>query len=282
VFNPNVWIQITADETVKCILNKSEMGQGVFTSLPMIVADELEADWRNICFGAAPAGETYVDPVFGMQMTGGSTSIRNMFNPLRKAAAAAREMLVHAAAQTWEVSISECQAHQGTVKHTKTDRSLTYGQLCQKASQLPVPQNPSLKKESDFSLIGTSMSRLDVWDKVNGSATFGTDVFVPGMVYAAIARPPAYGARVISYDREAAKRVPGVSHVVPIDRGIAVCGSTLDGAWKGREALQIQWDQGIQSDLSNESLGQTFVQHLSQQGVSARGEGDTRSALRHA
>jgi isoquinoline 1-oxidoreductase beta subunit len=171
VFSPNVWIQITTDETVKCILNKSEMGQGVFTSLPMVVADELEADWKNICFGAAPAGEPYVDPVFGMQMTGGSTSIRHMFEPLRKAAAAAREMLVHAAAQTWQVPTVECQAHQGAVKHTQTGRSLTYGQLCQKASQLPVPQNPSLKKESDFSLIGTSMSRLDIWDKVNGSAT---------------------------------------------------------------------------------------------------------------
>src|SRR4030042_388811 len=126
------------------------------------------------------------------------------------------------------------------------------------------------------------MSRLDIWDKVNGSATFGTDVFVPGMAYAAIARPPAYGASVISYDEETARRVPGVSHVVPIDRGIAVCGSTLNSAWKGREALQIQWDQGIQSDLSNESREQSFVQHLSQQGVSARKEGDTRSALRQA
>ncbi len=144
MFTPNAWIQITPDETVKCILNKSEMGQGVYTSLPMIIADELEADWRNICFQAAPAGAKYVDPGFGMQVTGGSTSIRHMFEPLRMAAAAAREMLVRAAAETWAVSVKECQALQGKVHHAKSGRSLTYGELCEKASQLSVPQNASL------------------------------------------------------------------------------------------------------------------------------------------
>jgi isoquinoline 1-oxidoreductase beta subunit len=282
MFSPNAWIQITPDETVKCILNKSEMGQGIYTSLPMIIADELEADWRNICFQAAPAGAKYVDPTFGMQVTGGSTSIRHMFEPLRMAAAVAREMLIRAAAETWAVSVKECQALQGKVQHVKSGRSLTYGELCERASQLSVPQNPPLKKEDQFRLIGKSMSRLDVWDKVNGSATFGTDVFVPGMLYSAIARPPAYGAKATSYDESAAERVPGVSKVVPIDRGIAVCADTLHAAWEGREALQIQWGKGSYAGLNNATLEKDFLDHLNKQGVKAREEGDVKNALRRA
>ncbi|HYA12663.1 MAG TPA: molybdopterin cofactor-binding domain-containing protein, partial [Thermodesulfovibrionales bacterium] len=165
-FNPNVWLQITPDNMVTIVVNKSEMGQGIYTSLPMIVADELEADWRRVKIKAAPAGDKYIDPVSGMQSTGGSTSVRHMFEPLRKAGAAAREMLLSAASKKWGVPVSECEASQGNVIHKKSNRKQTYGQLCEDASQLIVPQNPTLKKEGQFRIIGKPFDRLDVIEKV--------------------------------------------------------------------------------------------------------------------
>jgi len=281
-FRPNVWLQITPDNIVTVMVGKSEMGQGVSTSLPMIVADELEADWKQVRFKMAPAGEEYKDPVWGMQTTGASTSLRHMFWPLRKASAAAREMLVRAAAQTWGVPRNECEAYRGRVKHKKSGRSLTYGQLSQKAAKIPIPPNPALKKESQFRLIGTSMPRLDVPDKVNGSAIFGIDVFVPGMLYAAVTRPPAYGAKAISYDRDSAEKVTGVRKVVDLNRGIAVCGDTLDAAWKGRDALAVQWNKGEHPDMNRQSLEKIFIQHLNKQGMPARNVGDGELAMSHA
>lgn len=282
LFNPSVWIQITPDNITTIVVNKSEMGQGVSTSLPMIAADELEADWKQIRFIEAPAGARYIDPNWGMQLTGGSTSVRHMYEPLRKAGATAREMLMSAAAQTWGVPVSECEAFQGMVRHAKSGRSLTYGQLCEKASKLPIPQNPPLKKETQFRFIGTPMDRLDIPDKVNGSAIFGIDIFVPDMLYAAIAHPPAYGAKAMTYDKEAAEKLPGVFKVTPIDHGIAVSASTLEAAWKGREALQVKWDKGSQPDLGNETLEKSFIQHLSRQGVIALNQGNAKNALSKA
>jgi isoquinoline 1-oxidoreductase beta subunit len=282
LFSPNIWVRITPDNIVTIVVNKSEMGQGVYTSLPMILADELEADWKQIRIKSAPAGDKYKDPAWGMQMTGGSTSVRHMMEPLREAGAAAREMLLAAAAQTWGVPQSECEARQGRVRHKKTDRTMTYGQLCEKASKLPIPQNPPLKQDNQFRFIGTPMARLDVPDKVNGSAIFGTDIFVPGMLYAAVARPPAYGAKLLSYDQEAAEKVSDVYKVVQIDRGLAVSGSTLDAAWKGKKALNVKWDKGSHPDLNNATLEKSFIQHLDQQGVIARNEGNVKNALSRA
>jgi isoquinoline 1-oxidoreductase beta subunit len=278
-FSPNAWIQITPDNMVTIIVNKSEMGQGVYTSLPMIVADELEADWKQVRVKAAPARDEYKDPGFGMQLTGGSTSIRNMFEPLRKAGAAAREMLVSAAAETWGVPPGECEAHQGWVRHRKSVRKLNYGELCDKASKLPIPENPALKKDHQFKLIGKSVPRLDLQEKIDGKAQFGIDIFVPDMLYAAISRPPAYGAKIVSYENEAAKKVPGVQHVIVTDRGIAVCAKTIDGAWKARMALNAQWDKGTHPDLNSETLEKNFLQHLNQPGLSAKKEGNIENAL---
>ncbi len=193
-FQPSAWLRILPDNTVVVIVNKSEMGQGVYTSLPMIVADELDADWKNVKMEVAPAGDAYKDPVWGLQSTGGSSSISHMYEPLRKAGAAAREMLVFVAAREWKVPIRDCAADLGKVRHVKSKRTISYGKLVQKAAKLEVPQNPALKKESQFRYIGKEMPRLDMEDKVNGRAKFGIDSFVPGMLYAAIARPPAYGA----------------------------------------------------------------------------------------
>ena len=282
LFSPNVWIEITPDNIITIVVNKSEMGQGVATSLPMIAADELEADWKQIRFKEAPAGDKYKDPAWGMQLTGGSTSVMHMMEPLRKAGATAREMLLAAAAQTWEVLQSECEARQGMVRHIQSGRTMTYGQLCEKASKLPIPQNPPLKKEDQFRFIGTPMARLDVPDKVDGSAIFGADIFVPEMLYAAVVRPPAYGAKVISYDQEAAEKIPGVHKVVRIDRGIAVSASTIDAAWKGKKALNVKWGKGSHPDLNNETLEKSFLQHLNKQGVIARNEGNVKNALGRA
>ena len=282
LFNPNVWIQITPDNIVTIIVNKSEMGQGVLTSLPMIAADELGADWKQVRFEEAPGGKKYIDPNWGMQLTGGSTSVRHMFEPLRKAGAAAREMLRTAAAQTWGVPVNECVASQNTVRHTKSGKGLTYGQLCEKASQLSIPENPPLKKENEYRLIGTSMPRLDVPDKVSGKAIFGIDSFAPDMLYATIARPPALGAKIISYDKEAAEKVPGVQKVVSVDNGIAVCATALDLAWKGRDALKPKWDRGSHPELNNEILEKTFMDHLKKEGAVALNRGSAKNALNQA
>ncbi len=279
LFNPNVWIRITPNNIVTIVVNKSEMGQGVTTSLPMIAADELEADWKQIRFREAPGGKKYIDPNWGMQLTGGSTSVRHMFEPLRKASAAAREILRTAAAQTWGVSVSECVASKNTVRNAKSGKSLTYGQLCEKASQLPVPENPSLKPEGKFKIVGTSLPRLDIPDKVNGKAIFGIDSFVPNMLYAALARPPAYGAKPVSYDKDAAEKIPGVQKVVAIDRGIAVCATYPELAWKGRDALKVKWDQGSNPELSDETLEKTFLDSLKKQGAVAVNKGNAENAL---
>jgi isoquinoline 1-oxidoreductase subunit beta len=281
-FRPNAWLQITPDNLITIYVSKSEMGQGIYTSLPMIVAEELEADWRQVRIKAAPAGDEYKDPVWGTQATGGSTSVRHMYESLSNAGAAAREMLVAAAAKAWEVTSSECEASSGTVRHAQSGRSFTYGQLSMKASALPVPQHPVLKKEAQFRYIGTSVPRIDVPEKVNGSAIFGVDVFVQDMLYAAVARPPAYGAKVISCNREAAEKVKGVQKVMIIKSGIAVCADTLDAAWKGRSALDVKWDKGESPDLGTETIEKAFLGALDKKGIVARSDGDVKVAFSNA
>ena len=261
-FRPSVWLEVRPDDLVIVTVSKSEMGQGIYTSLPMIVADELDADWKNVRMEPAPAGDAYKDPVWKTQATGGSSSIRHMYEPLRKAGAAAREMLLMAAAREWGVPLKECAVAKGIVKHIKSDRSLSYGRLTQEAAKLAVPQDPVLKKENQFRYIGKDIPRLDIQGKVNGTAHFGIDTFAPGMVYAAIARPPAYGAVLAGADKEAAQKVAGVRYVVPIQGGIAVCADTIDAAGKGREALHASWKDARDPLLSTASLEKEFVDQL--------------------
>jgi isoquinoline 1-oxidoreductase beta subunit len=281
-FSPNAWLQITPDNLVTIYVNKSEMGQGIYTALPMIIAEELDADWKQVRVKAAPAGEEYKDPVWGAQATGGSTSIRHMRDPFRKAGAAAREMLVAAAAKVWEVTPDECEAVSGTVRHTQSGRSLTYGQLGQKAFAIPVPQQPRLKNESQFRYIGTSVQRVDIQEKVNGSAVFGVDVFVQDMLYAVIAKPPAYGAKLLSCNQEAAGKVKGVQKVLLAKRGVIVCADTIDAAWKGRSALDAKWDKGENPDLSTDTLEKALLGGLDRKGIPARNDGDVKTALSRA
>ena len=278
-FAPNAWLRIRPDESVLVIVDRSEMGQGVTTSLPMLLAEELEADWSKIKIESAPADKAYINPMFGMQGTGGSTSVRAAYTPLRKAGAAAREMLVTAAAETWGVDKSECRAEKGAVIHTPSKRRLTYGKLTAKAATVPLPHDVPLKDPKDWKLLGTRVSRLDTPPKVNGSAEFGIDVQAPGLLIGVIARSPVFGGKVKSFDPTKAKAVPGVRQVVQISTGVAV---VADGYWpakKGRDALDITWDEGQTANVSSASISELFAKNVEQVGAVARHDGDAQGAL---
>src|SRR2546425_120697 len=221
-FAPNAWLRIGTDDSVLVIVDRSEMGQGVTTSLPMLLAEELEADWTKIRFEFAPADKAYVNQIFGMQGTGGSSSVRAAWKPLREAGARARSVLIAAAAQTWGVEPTSCRAEAGAVIHAPSNRRLTYGALAQRAAALPVPAEVQLKDPKDWHLAGKPTKRLDTRFKVNGTAQFGIDVRVPGMLTAVVARSPVFGGKVRSFDATAAKAIPGVRHVVQISSGDAV------------------------------------------------------------
>ncbi|RPH84886.1 MAG: xanthine dehydrogenase family protein molybdopterin-binding subunit [Desulfobacteraceae bacterium] len=260
----SAWIGITPDDIVTITVSQSEMGQGVYTSIPMIVADELEADWKTVRFRPAPAADEYKNPVWGMQSTGGSTSIRHFHDLLRQAGAAAREMLQEAAARAWGVPRKECAAVNGAVRHSGTGRSLSYGQLAPAASKLPRPKEPPLKDPSKLRFIGQSLPRLDVPEKISGKARFGIDTFIPDMLYASIARPPFFGAQDKSYDPNAAMKIKGVEQVVRIGRGVAVCARSFEAARRGRSALAVQWEGGSQPDLDNALIQKALLEHLKQ------------------
>ena len=278
-FAPNAWVRIGADESVLLMVDRSEMGQGVTTSLPMLLAEELEADWTKVRIEFAPAAKEYINPLFGMQGTGGSTSVRAGWMPLRKAGAAAREMLVAAAAQTWKVNTSECRAERGAVVHGPTKRRLTYGALAVTAATLPVPQDVPLKDPKDWKILGTRVRRLDTPPKVDGSAQFGIDVKVPGMLVAVVARCPVFGGKVASFDATKAQAVPGVRRVVQISSGVAVL---ADGYWpakQGRDALEVKWDEGPNAGVTSGSISRLFAQRADQPGVVARHDGDPAAGL---
>src|SRR3989440_3071767 len=239
-FAPNAWVRVGTDGIVTLTVDKSEMGQGSQTGLAMILAEELEADWSTVRLGPVPENPAG----WSRRMsTGGSTAIRTSWEPLRKAGAAAREMLIDAAAATWKVDRAACQAERGAVVHASSKRRLTYGKLVAKAAQLPVPKDPPLKDPKDFRLLGTRVPRLDTPAKVDGSAVFGIDVKVPGMLVASIERCPVFGGTLKRYDAAKAKAVPGVRAVVVLEpspwtgTGGAWAAGTLAGAAKRVEAV---------------------------------------------
>jgi isoquinoline 1-oxidoreductase subunit beta len=283
-FKPNVWYEITPDNIVTTVIGSSEMGQGTHTALSMIIADELEADWKQVRVKQGPAAKEYTNPhpYLQLQITVQSSSVRMFYEPLRKAAAAGRVMLTKAAASTWKVPENECKAQKGTIQHKKSGRSLTYGKLCLAAAKLEIPKDPPLKKESDFRYIGKPMARLDTPAKVKGAAVYGLDVSVPDMHYAVFARPPAYGAKPASFDEKAALQVRGVVKVVPAPMGIAVCAKSLDAAWKGRKALDVKWDKGVLPQMDNDFIEKTLMEELDKPGSKAMEKGDARKALEGA
>jgi isoquinoline 1-oxidoreductase subunit beta len=287
-FNPNAWFHITSDNKVTIFIGNSEMGQGVLTAHSMIIADELEADWKLVRVKQGPAADALKSPILGAQITVGSASVRGFYEPLRKAGAAGRAMLVRAAAETWNVPESECRAVLGLITHEKSKRRLTYGQLCERAATLQVPPDPPLKNESEFRYLGKSMPRVDVPDKVRTKAVYGLDVNesnvkeLKGMLYAVIDRPPAYGAKPQSFDQAAAERVKGVVKVMPVPTGIAVCATSTGAALEGRDALKVQWDKGTHPDMDNAYIEKVMMADLDRPGAKVHEVGDAKKAVSEA
>ncbi len=281
-FAPNAFLRIAADESVTVTVGKAEMGQGVYTSLPMLVAEELECDWARVRVEAAPVDPAYNHTAWGSQMTGGSTSVWSSWEQLSRAGAAARVMLVTAAARTWGVDAAECRAEEGFVVHAATGRRLSYGTLVEAAAALPVPQEIRLKDPSEWKILGRPRRRLDTPEKTDGSARFGIDVGRPGLLTAVIARPPVFGAKRKGFDAAKAEAVPGVRAVVPVDAGVAVVADGFWAAQQGREALDVSWDEGALAALSTEGLREEFARLAATPGAVARKDGDAEAALAQA
>ena len=275
----NAFVHIGTDNTVTFVLIKSEMGQGPLTALSQLLAEELECDWKSIRTEIAPVNPKLYGPLQG---TFGSMSIRTGWEPMRKAGATAREMLIEAAARKWGIDKSQCRAENGSVVNTAGNARLTYGSLAEEAAKLPVPATPALKAPSQFRLIGKSIKRLDTPLKVNGCAKFGIDTKVPGMMYAVLARCPVPGGRVTGFDAAKTKAVPGVKQVVQISNGVAVVADNTWNAMEGRRALQVQWDEGPVSKWSTASIRQMFAEMADKPGAVARKVGDADSALNGA
>jgi isoquinoline 1-oxidoreductase subunit beta len=274
----NAFVHVGTDDSILLFIHKSEMGQGVVTSLSQLLGEELECDWNKIHTQFAP-----VDPAYGPLMgTFGSMSIRTTWEPLRKAGASAREMLVQAAAQKWGVDRSQCRAENNEVVNLANQARASYGSLAEAAAKLPVPRQVALKDPKEFHLIGTSPKRLDTRAKVCGKAEFGLDVRRPDALYAVLARCPVIGGKVASFDATRAKAVPGVKQVVEISNGVAVLADNTWSAMEGRRALQIQWDEGPNANTSSAGIRKMFADLAEKPGAVARKDGDAESALASA
>ena len=267
VFAPNAFLRIAPDNTVSVAVNRLEFGQGVHTSLPMLIAEELDADWSQMRGELAPAGDPYKDPGFGMQMTGGSNTLRNSFMQYREIGAKARSMLVSAAAARWQVDPSQVKVARGVVSGPAGQKA-SFGELADEAMKLPVPADVKLKDPKDFTIIGKPARRIDARAKSNGSQQFGMDFKLSGAKTVLVARPPVFGGKVASFDAAKARAVPGVLDViqVPVDRGGSGVAVIAEGYWQakqGRDALQVQWDLGGVEKL-NTAQQMTHFKALSQ------------------
>ncbi len=308
----NAWIRVSTDDSVTILVSQSEMGQGVFTSLPMLVAEELGADWEIIKVEQAPASRAYVNSLIereflgapitetpdgrlasiwaaiagslatrlGKQFTGGSASIRFWAQPLREAGAAVREMLVAAAATQWQVSPAECEVDKGIVYHPSTDRSLGFGAVARAASKLAVPKHPVLKNPDEFTMLGKPVPRLDIPMKVDGSAEFGIDVMLSGMLYAAPRTSPVFGGEVKSYSSNSVMGLPGVTAVLPVPHGVVVVADSTWRAQKASQALEIEFNNGENSNASSGSiLANLLAAETNEDGVVDHANGDVEAAF---
>src|SRR5437762_8597663 len=291
-FAPNAWLRVGTDGIVTLTVDKSEMGQGSQTGLAMILAEELDADWSTIRLGPMPENPAGWSRTM---RTGGSNAIRSSWEPLRKAGATARDMLVTAAAQAWKVDRTTCRAERGAVIHVPTGRRLTYGALAAPAAALPVPTDAPLKDPKDFRLVGTRMTRLDTPGKVDGTALFGIDVKLPGMRVASIERSPVLGGRLERFNADRAKAMPGVRHVVALEpsswmgangawaagcaAGVAVVADTYWQALQARRAREIEWDEGDSGALDSPGGRAQLVALADRPGIVAQTIGDATAAL---
>lgn len=279
-FAPNAFIRIGSDGRVTLIMNQVEMGQGTYTSMPMLMAEELEVGLDQVHLEHAPPNDTlYGLPGFGIQVTGASTSVRLQYESLRRAGATARTMLIAAAAEAWKVDPASCKAARGTVVHSPSGRKLSYGALADKATKVPVPAQVALKDPKDFRLIGTPAKRLDTPAKVNGKAEYGIDVRLPGMKVATVAASPVLGGKVIDVDDSRARAVPGVRQIVRLDDAVAVVADHMWAAKQGLKALAIRWDDGLNGTISTDDVARGLAAAAQTPGVAARNEGDAPAVL---
>ncbi|MGH9500944.1 MAG: molybdopterin cofactor-binding domain-containing protein [Terriglobales bacterium] len=274
-FSPNAFVKITPEGKITIVVARSEMGQGVRTSLPMILAEELEADWKQITIEQAGANPT----LYGDQQTGSSASLRISWDPLRKAGATAREMLISAAALEWGVPRSGCVAENSSVVHAASNRRLSYGQLATKAAELPIPLAPPLKDAKDYKLVGKPIPRVDAPSKVDGTAIFGIDLRVPGMKYAALARCPVIGGTVANFDDKESRKISGAGFIGKIgDSAVAVVADSVWGALEGRRVLNVQWNEGPNQDLDSAAMYDVLKKSAANKAATLYSRGDVSKA----
>src|SRR5215470_1868876 len=279
-FTPNAFVHIGGDGKIVLTMPYVEMGQGTYTAIPMLIAEELEVDLDQVQLAHAPPDEKlYVNPLLGVQATGNSNAIRGAWQPLRKAGAAARIMLVAAAAKRWNVEPASCRAEHGAVLHPPTGRRLAYGELAADAARIPVPDNVALKSAKDFRLIGTPAKRLDLSGKVDGSVVYGIDVRPPGVKIATLAQSPVFGGRVKRVDDTAAKAVKGVRQIVQLDDAVAVVADHMGAAKKGLAALKIEWDEGPHAKLNTDAIVAELEKATLNAGTVAQNTGDVDKAM---
>ncbi len=277
-FKPNAFIRVGHDGWVTFIINHSEMGQGTSTALAMLIAEELECDWRRIRLEFAPVDPVYNNPAFGAQGTGGSTGTWTEFDRLRTMGASAREMLIAAAAKIWKVEPATCRAENGRVIH-KGGRSIDYGKLVDSAAKMPVPKEVKLKEPKNWKLLEKPMHRLDSPAKVEGKAVFGLDIQLPGLLTVLIAHPPVFGGKVKSFKADKASAVPGVKKIVQVPSGIAVAATGFWAARKGRDLLEITWDEGEWAKLDTTEIAGDFAKMAITPGTVARREGNPEHSI---
>jgi isoquinoline 1-oxidoreductase subunit beta len=274
-FTPNAFIRIDSQGLVTLIIPQVEMGQGTYTSLAMILADELDADWSRVRVEHAPPDEKrYANPLLGVQATGNSNSIRAFWAPLRQAGATTRARLIEAAGGLWKVPVTECRAQAGKVFHDRTNRSADYGALVERASSLTAPKNVPLKDIGALQLVGRSLKRIDTPDKTNGKALYGIDALPPGVKFATLAHSPVIGGKVARVDERAAKAIPGVRQVVVLEDLVAVIGDHTWAAKRGLEALNIAWNDGPNAKVSSETIWTTLRAASRREGAIAKNEGE--------
>src|SRR5256886_17521621 len=278
---PNAFIRIGGDGQIVLTMPYVQMGQGTSTSIPMLIAEDLEVDLKQVRLEHAPPNEKlYGNPLLGgIQATGNSNAIRASWQPLREAGAIARTMLVSAAAKRWNVDPGWCRGQSGEVLHTPTGRSIQYGELVADAAHMPVPESVTLKRPEDFKLIGTPAKRLDAPAKVNGTAVYGIDVRPPGVKIATLAQSPVFGGRVKSVDDAAAKAVKGVRQIIRLDDAVAVVADHMGAAKKGLKALVIEWDDGPHAGVDTTQIARELEQATLGSGAVAQNIGDVDKAL---
>jgi len=279
-FAPNAFIRIDHSGKTTLVMPQVEMGQGVYTAVAMILADELDADFAAVTLEHAPPNDKlYGNPTFGVQVTGNSNSIRSFWKPLRVAGATARAMLVQAAAGQWQVDPASCSAADGKVTHGASGRVLAYGDLVDAASSIPAPQNPPLKNPKDFALIGKPLKRLDTPNKTDGKVVYGIDAMLPGMKFATLAQCPVFGGKVAHVEDSAAKAVPGVRQIVVLDDLVAVVGDHTWAAKQGLDALVITWNEGPNAKISSADIWQDLRDASKKDGVVAKSVGDIAKGI---